>query len=310
MAIAIRDAYGVSLAKYGKENKSVVVLDADVSGSTKSAIFGKECPDRFFNVGISEANMGAMACGFASSGKIPFINTFATFLTSNCLLSLRALASYNSLNVKVMGGYGGLSDAYDGPSHHSLDDLAIMSALPNFTVLVASDEVITDWIVKSCIETEGPTYVRLSRDTMRKVYDENDTFEIGKAKLLREGKDVTVIACGTMVGKAMEAAEELAPQGIDVRVVDMFSIKPIDEQAILESVQKTGKLVIAQEHNRIGGLCDRVCSVIAKAGMACRVEFVAMDDCHAECGDYNQIFAKYKLDAQAVKEAILRLSSK
>ena len=307
MSLAIRDAYGNSLAKYGAMYPNVVALDADVSSSTKSGVFGKAYPERFFNVGIAEANMNAMACGMASAGKIPFVNTFATFITSNGLLSLRALASYSNLNVKVMGAYGGLSDAYDGPSHHSIDDLAIMAALPNFTVLVPSDEVITDWMVKTCIEREGPVYMRLSRDVMPVQYKEGEAFELGKAKTLREGEDISILACGVMVGKAMEAAETLAKEGISARVLDMFSIKPVDEDAIIQAATQTGGIVVAEEHNVYGGLCSIVASTLVRRQASCPVAFVALEDTHAETGGYAGLLQKYGLDASSIVKAVRKL---
>lgn len=310
MAVSIRDAYGAALVKYGKDNADVVVLDADVSGSTKSGMFGNEFPGRFFNVGIAEANMNAIACGFASAGKIPFTNTFATFTTSNGLLSMRALASYNNLNVKFIGAYGGLSDSYDGPTHHSIDDLAVTTALPNFTVAVASDEVVTDFLVKSAIETNGPFYIRLSREAMPKLYEEGTRFTLGKANRVLDGKDVTVIACGVMVSQALEAAEILRADGLDVGVVDMFTVKPLDAGAVIEAAERSGALVVAEEHNRYGGLCASVCQALAEAGKCVSVEFIALNDEHTESGAYSELLAKYGLDSAAIagacKKAVAR----
>lgn len=303
MAVSIRDAYGAALVKYGKDNADVVVLDADVSSSTKSGLFGKEYPERFFNVGIAEANMNAMACGFASAGKIPFTNTFATFTTSNGLLSMRALASYNNLNVKFIGGYGGLSDSYDGPTHHSIDDLAVTTALPNFTVAVASDELITDFLVKIAIETEGPFYIRLSREALPKLYEEDAAFTLGKANRLLDGKDVTIIACGVMVSQAVDAAKILRADGLSVGVVDMFTVKPLDADAVIEAAGRSGALVVTEEHNRYGGLCASVCQALAEAGKCVPVEFVAINDEHAESGAYGELLARYGLDSVAVAEA-------
>jgi len=303
MALSIRDAYGAALVKYGKDNADVVVLDADVSSSTKSGLFGRECPDRFFNVGIAEANMNAMACGFASAGKIPFTNTFATFTTSNGLLSMRALASYNNLNVKFIGAYGGLSDSYDGPTHHSIDDLAVTMALPNFTVAVASDEVVTDFLVRSAIETKGPFYIRLSREALPKLYEESGEFTLGRAKRILNGKDVTVIACGVMVSQAVNAAELLREAGLDVGVVDMFTVKPLDVDAVIEAARRSGALVVAEEHNRYGGLCASVCQALVAAGECVPVEFVTLNDEHTESGAYDALLARYGLDDIAVAEA-------
>ena len=304
MAKAIRDVYGEVLLACGRENPDIVVLDADVSGSTRSGVFGKEFPDRFFNVGIAEANMTAMAAGFASAGKIPFVNTFASFLTTLGLLPMNALASYSNIPVKIMGGYGGLSDAFDGPSHHAIEDLAIMRSLPNFKVYVAGDAAQVPWLIRHAIGETSPVYVRLSRDKFPEVYAEGEQFEDGKGKIVREGGDVTVIACGILVGFAAQAADELAKEGVGVRVVDMFRIKPIDVDLIVESAKKTGAIVTAEEHSIIGGLGGAVCETLCEAGAAVPVTRVGLKDCHAECGPYKKLLAKYGLDAQAVINAV------
>jgi transketolase len=309
MPRSIRDVYGDMLVKYGRENENVVVLDADVSGSTKSGVFGKEFPDRFFNVGIAEANMVAMAAGFATTGKIPFANTFAVFMTTIGLIGARAFGSYSKLNIKLMGAYGGLSDSFDGPSHHSVEDLAIMRALPNFEVLVATDEVQTEWLIKHAIETKGPMYIRLSRDASPTVYQPDAVFVPGKGNIVREGKDATVFACGMMVGLAMEAAENLAKKGIEIRIVDLFSIKPIDVELILASAAKTGAVVTAEEHSVIGGLGSAVAEVLATGNACVPVEFVGLQDVHAECGKYADLLCKYGLDADSIElgvEAVLK----
>jgi transketolase len=302
MAKAIREVYGEALVRYGRDNPDVVVLDADVSSSTRSALFQAACPDRFFNVGVAEANMAGMAAGLASVGKIPFVNTFATFITTLGLLPARIFGSYSNANVKFMGTYSGLSDAYDGPSHHAIEDVAIMRALPNFRVYVASDEVLTDWIVKHAIESKGPMYTRLSRDVFPSVYEPGTRFEDGKGKVLREGKDVTIAACGVMVGFALEAAKELALGGIEARVIDLFTLKPLDEGLLLDSARSTGALVTAEEHSVIGGLGGAVAEVLVRAGAGALVPmgFVGLADCHAECGAYKELLSKYRLDVPAI----------
>lgn len=304
MAKAIRDAYGESLLKYGAENTNVVALDADVSGSTKSAVFGKQFPDRFYNCGISESAMVGMAAGMAINGKIPFVNTFAVFLTTLGAIGARAFMSYQNLNIKFMGGYGGLSDAYDGASHQALEDIATMRALPNLTVMVASDEIITDWMVKTAIDVNGPMYIRLSRDSAPVCHTPEMKFEIGKGLVVREGADATIIACGVMVGQSIAAAEKLAAKGINVRVVDMFTIKPIDAELIVKCAKETGVLITAEEHNVVGGLGSAVAEVLAKEGCQVPVEMVGMQDCHGESGDYNALLAKFGLDADGVAAAV------
>ena len=302
MAKAIREVYGEALAKYWRGNPDVVVLDADVSGSTRSALFREVCPERFFNVGVAEANMSAMAAGFASVGKIPFVNTFAAFITTIGLLSARIFGSYSRLNIKFMGAYGGLSDAYDGPSHHSIEDLTVMRALPGFRVYAASDEVLTDWLVRHAIESEGPMYVRLSRDAFPSVYEPGTLFEDGKGKVVRKGRDVTIVACGVMTGLALDAAEALAAEGIDAAVIDMFTIKPLDAELLLEFARSTGAVVTAEEHSVVGGLGGAVAeTLVAVAEPVCvPVGFVGLADCHAECGSYAELLSKYRLDAPAI----------
>ena len=310
MPKSIRDTYGEALLACGRENKNIVVLDADVSGSTRSSMFGKEFPERFFNVGIAEANMTAMAAGFASAGKIPFVNTFAAFVTTLGLLPARALCSYSKLPVKLMGAYGGLSDAFDGPSHHAVEDLAIMRSLPNFKVYVAGDATQARWLVKHVIDDPSPVYVRLSRDTFPDVYTGDGAFTDGKGIVVREGCDATVIACGILVGFASEAADELSKEGISVRVVDMFCIKPIDAGLVIESAKKTGAIVTAEEHSIIGGLGGAVCETLCEAGAAVPVARVGLNDCHAECGPYKKLLAKYGIDKQAVIDAVRGLVAK
>lgn len=299
-----RDVYGDALVRYGKDNENVVVLDADVSNSTKSAGFGKDFPERFFNAGIAEANMVSMAAGLATTGKIPFINTFAVFLNSIGLIGARNFGSYSKLNMKFIGAYGGLSDSYDGPSHHSLEDIAIFRTLPNFQVFVASDEYLTDWLVKNAIEVNAPMYIRISRDETRTVYTPETKFEAGKGKVIREGNDATIIACGVMVGQAVEAAEKLAEQNIYVRVIDMFTIKPVDRELILESSALTGAIVTAEEHSVIGGLGGAVAEVLTSYGGKIVQEFVGVNDCHAECGQYSQLLDKYGLGVDSLVAAV------
>lgn len=304
MSKAIREAYGECLKKYGADDERIVVLDADVSGSTKSAIFGKAYPDRFYNCGIAEYAMMGMAAGMARNGKIPFVNTFAVFLTTIGAQAARAALSYSGLNVKMMGGYGGLSDAYDGCTHHALEDIAMMRTLPGMTVMVASDEQITDWMVKTAIEVEGPMYIRLSRDASPDCHPADAKFELGKGMVVQEGTDVTVIACGLMVSTAIAASKLLADKGISVRVVDMFTIKPIDAELIEICAKETGAIVTAEEHSVIGGLGGAVAEVLAKCGCGVPVEMIGTQDTHAESGAYKDILHKYGLDAEAVAAAI------
>ena len=224
MAKQLREVYGSVLAELGDSNPDIVVLDADLSGSTKSKLFAEKHPDRFFNMGIAESNMVSTAAGLASVGKIPFVNTFTVFLTTLGLIAARGQVCYGNLNVKFGGAYCGMSDALDGASHHALEDIANMRSLPNMRILVPSDETSTRWATKWAVDNDGPVYLRLSRDVYPDLYPAGTQFELGKGAVVRDGTDVTVIACGLLVHKAMEAAEELAKNGISVRVVDMLSL--------------------------------------------------------------------------------------
>ena len=303
MAKAIREVYGETIKKYGELNKDIVVLDADVSGSTKSAMFGKEYPDRFYNCGICEYAMMGMAAGMAKSGKIPFVNTFAVFLTTLGSLAARTFMSYSGLPIKMMGAYGGMSDAFDGATHHALEDIAMMRTLPGVNVMVASDAQITDWMVKTAIEVKEPMYIRLSRDAAPDCHPADAKFELGKGMVVREGSDVTIIACGLMVSTAITAAEALAAKAISARVVDMYCIKPIDAELIEKCAKETGAVVTAEEHSVIGGLGGAVAEVLAKAGCAVPTEMVGMQDRHGESGPYKDILHKYGMDAEAVAAA-------
>lgn len=307
MEKTLRDVYGEALLKYGAENQKVVVLDADVSSSTKSSIFGKAYPERFFNTGICENAMVSMAGGMAINGKIPFVNTFAVFLSTIGLLGARMFLSYSDLNIKLMGAYGGLSDSYDGASHQSLEDVAAMRNLPGVTVMVASDELITDWMVKTAIDTVGPMYIRLTRNAVPICHKENTNYQIGKGIVVKDGTDVTVIACGTMVFEALEAAEKLKEKNIRVKVIDMFTIKPIDQELIIKSAKETGAIVTVEEHSVIGGLGSAVAEVLVAEGMNAPVEMVGTKDCHGCSGTYDEILKKYGLDSTSIAEAAERV---
>ncbi|MCL2674196.1 MAG: transketolase family protein [Defluviitaleaceae bacterium] len=315
MPKTIREAYGEALVKYGKNDNRIVVLDADLAGSTKSSIFAKAYPERFFNVGIAEANMVAMAAGMATEGKIPFVNTFAVFLTTMGVLGARTLAGYGGAPVKFMGAYGGMSDAYDGATHHAIEDIAIMRALPEFEVLVASDATITDWMVRAAIDSGKPMYIRLSRGSMPDLYKPDEKFEVGKGKIIHEGakNDVTIIACGIMSGFSVEAAQRLEQEGLSVRVVDMYSIKPIDGELIAKCASDTKLIITAEEHNIYGGLGSAVAEVLAKLPNAAPMDMVGINDCYTQTGSYDALLHHYGVDTDGivkkVKECYAKLSS-
>lgn len=304
MAKAIREVYGTVLKELGETNKDIVVLDADLSGSTKSGIFGKAYPERFFNMGIAESNMVATAAGLSTVGKVPFVNTFAVFLTTLGLISTRGQVCYGNLNVKFGGAYCGMSDALDGATHHATEDIAVMRSLPNMRVIVPSDAASTRWATKYAAETYGPMYLRLSRDVYPDLYTGDASFEMGKGAVVRDGGDVTVIACGIMVHKAIEAAERMAGKGVSVRVVDMYSVKPIDSELIVRCARETGAIVTAEEHNIYGGLGGAVAEVLAKSGVGAPTEFVGIQDTFTESGKYGDLLHKYGLDADGVVSGI------
>lgn len=304
MAKSIRDVYGAVLAELGETNKDIVVLDADLSGSTKSAVFGKAHPERFFNMGIAESNMVATAAGLATTGKIPFVNTFTVFLTTLGLISTRAQVCYGNLNVKLGGAYCGMSDALDGATHHATEDIAVMRSLPNMRVIAPSDETSTRWATQWAVENPGPVYLRLSRDVYPDLYPAGTKLEFGKGAVVREGSDVTVIACGLLVHKAIEAAEIFAAKGVSVRVVDMYSIKPIDRELILKCAKETGAIVTAEEHNIFGGLGSAVAEVLAWGGASAPTEFVGIQDVFTESAPYSQLLKKYGVDADGVAVGI------
>jgi len=304
MAKAIREVYGTVLKELGETNKNIVVLDADLSGSTKTAIFGKAYPERFFNMGIAESNMVATAAGLSTTGKIPFVNTFTVFLTSLGLCATRGQVCYGNLNVKLGGAYCGMSDALDGATHHALEDIAVMRSLPNMKVIVPSDETSTRWATKYAVDTYGPMYLRLSRDVYPDLYAEGTEFEMGKGNIVRDGSNVTVIACGIMVHKALEAAKMMEEKGVSVRVVDMYSIKPIDKDLILKCAAETGAIVTAEEHNIYGGLGSAVSEVLAWGGAAAPTEYVGLQDVFTESGKYGDLLRKYGIDANGVVAGI------
>ena len=300
MSKAIREVYGTVLKELGEANENIVVLDADLSGSTKSAIFGKAFPERFFNMGIAESNMVATAAGLSTTGKIPFVNTFTVFLSTLGLIAARGQVCYGNLNVKFGGAYGGMSDALDGASHHALEDVAVMRTLPNMQVLAPADAAATRWATQYAAEHYGPVYLRLSREAFPDLYGEDAKFEMGKGAIVRDGSDVTVIACGLLVHKAIEAAERLAEKGVSVRVVDMYSIKPIDKELILRCAAETGAVVTAEEHTIYGGLGGAVSEVLAWGGAGVPTEFVGVQDTFTESGKYADLLRKYGVDADGV----------
>lgn len=262
--IATRDAYGEVLAELGAENENVVVLDADLSGSTKTAGFAKKFPERFFNMGIAEANMIGTAAGLAAAGKIPFASTFAIFAVGRAWEQVRQSVAYPKANVKIVATHSGVTVGEDGGSHQAIEDIAIMRAVPNMTVIVPADGVETKLAIRAAAAYKGPVYVRLGRNKVETVVPDGFKFEIGKGVTLREGSDLTIIGTGLMTAQALAAAEQLQAAGISARVLHIATIKPLDEELILTAARETGAIVTCEEHSIVGGLGGAVAELLAE----------------------------------------------
>lgn len=301
--IATREAYGVALAKAGAVNPKVVVLDADLSKSTKTDVFAKAYPERFFDMGIAEQNMYGVAAGLAASGKIPVASTFAMFAAGRAFEIIRNSVCYPKLNVKICATHAGLTVGEDGASHQAIEDLALMRAIPNMTVINPADGVSTEKLVAQAIEMYGPCYIRLGRAAVPNFYPEDATIEIGKGCELRKGTDVTIVATGIMVNEAMIAAETLEAKGVSVRVVDIHTIKPMDEAILVKAATETKFIVTAEEHNIIGGLGSAVSEVLAEKAPA-KVLRVGVMDTFGESGKPNELMEKYGLTAKHIVEVI------
>ena len=297
--ISMRETYGRSLVELGRAEPDVVVLDSDVAQSTKTVYFGQEFPDRYFNFGIQEANMMDAAAGLASMGLIPFVNTFSFLATLRASEQIRTSIAYNNLNVKVIGSYGGLSDSYDGASHQSVSDIAVMRSMPNMSVVVASDGSEIKAMLDALLCHEGPVYLRLCRNELPVIMGEANAFQVGKADLLRQGKDLTIAVTGILLERTLKAAEELAREGIDSRILRVPTLKPIDTEAIVEASEETGAFVTVEEHNIIGGLGSAVAEVLGRTKPA-PVEMVGISDTFAESGDYDQLLDKYGMSVENI----------
>ncbi len=309
MAKATRDAYGEILKELGAENPKIVVLDADLSSSTKTAEFKKVFPERHFNCGIAEQNMMGVAAGFATTGKIPFASTFAVFGAGRAYEQIRNSICYPKLNVKIAVTHSGLTVGEDGATHQMLEDISLMRTLPNMTVTVPADAAETKAIIRWAADYEGPVYIRMGRAKVEDVMPEGCTFTAGKATLLRDGADVTLMACGVMVAPALEAAEILDAEGISARVVNMSSIKPIDATAIQEAVKMTGAIVSCEEHNIIGGLGAAIAEVLVQSTPA-PMEMVGTKDTFGESGTPDALLEKHGLTAAHIVLAAKRVISR
>ncbi len=301
LGMATREAFGKALVELGKENKDVVVCDADLSKSTYTNLFAHEFPDRFFECGIAEANMVGIGAGLASSGKIPFVSSFSCFVMNKGFEQLRVTAAFPNKNLKVVGTHSGISIGEDGPSQMSIEDLSLACALPNFVVMSPADEVSTKALVKAAAAHVGPVFIRTGRAKAALIYNGDQKFEIGKGIELVEGKDVTLIAHGLLVAESIRAAETLEAQGISARVIDLHTIKPLDVELIAKAARETRAIVVSEEHLADSGLGVRVAQVVATAS-PCAMEFVGLHT-YAESGTPEGLMEKYGLVAPNVVDA-------
>jgi len=303
MEVSTRETCGRTLIELGRENPNIVVLDADVSPSTMTSFFAREFPERFFNCGLEEQNMIGIAAGLAASGKIAFATTFVVFVVCRCFDQLRLYLSQPNLNVKIVATHSGISVGEDGASHHAIEDLALCCALPSFTVVVPADAIETAEAIRVAASDYGPFYIRLSRPKTPIVYPEGYHFTLGRAVTMRQGKDATVIAAGIMVAKALEAADILAKQGIDCRIINMHTLKPLDEVAVVKAASETGAIVVAEEHLAQGGLGSRVAQTVAKKKPV-PMEFVNLGDRYAVSGKAEELLQRYGLTARDIEESV------
>ena len=305
--VATRQSYGEALVELGAEHDDFVVLDADLAAATQTGKFKAAYPDRFFDAGIAESNMVGIAAGIATTGRVAFASTFAMFAAGRAFEQVRNSIGYPHLNVKIGATHAGISVGEDGATHQCSEDIALMRTIPGMTVIVPCDDVEAKAAVRAAYEMEGPVYMRFGRLAVPVVNDADSfEFEIGKGILMREGADVTIVACGLMVQASLEAAEALAAKGISAEVIDMHTIKPLDEDIILESAKKTGRVLTVEEHSVIGGLGDAVCAVLAEKNPV-PVKKLGVNDVFGESGPAVDLLHKYGLDAEGVERAVEEL---
>ena len=299
--IATRASYGEALAELGSENENVVVLDADLSGATKTSVFAKKFPDRFFDVGIAEQDLMGTATGMATFGKIPYVSTFAVFAAGRAYDQVRNTVAHTNSNAKICATHAGITVGEDGATHQMLEDIGMMKAIPNMTVICPSDDTQTKWAIKEISKIDGPVYARLSRLATPVIYEEDNQFEIGKGVQIGNGTDATIIATGVTVAEALKAQEILKGKGIDVRVVDMHTIKPIDKELIIKCAKETKRIITIEDHSTIGGLGSSVCDVLSE-NYPTKVEKMGINDKFGESGKAEELMRFYGIDAQAIVE--------
>ena len=302
--IATRDSYGQTLVELGAEHEDIVVLDADLAAATKTGMFKKAYPDRFIDCGIAESNMMGVAAGLAASGMVPFASSFAMFAAGRAYEQVRNSIGYPHLNVKIGATHAGISVGEDGATHQCNEDIALMRSIPGMVVINPSDDVEARAAVRAAYEHEGPVYLRFGRLAVPVINDRPDyKFELGKGVVLREGKDVTIIASGLPVNNCLEAAEKLAADGIDAKVINIHTIKPLDEELVVSATRETGKVVTVEEHSVIGGLGSAVCDVLSEKAPT-KVMKIGINDTFGESGPALELIKKYGLDAESIYEKI------
>lgn len=302
--IATRYSYGNALAELGKEHENLVVLDADLAAATKTGVFKKAYPERFIDCGIAEANMTGVAAGLSTCGKVPFISSFAMFVAGRAFEQVRNSIGYPHLNVKIGATHAGITVGEDGATHQCNEDIALMRTIPGMVIINPADDVEARAAVKAAYEYEGPVYLRFGRLALPIIHNESSyKFEIGKGEILRDGKDVTIVATGAMVSNSLEAAEKLAADGIEAKVINIHTIKPLDEELVVAAAKETGKVVTVEEHSVIGGLGSAVCDTLAQKAPT-QVMKIGMNDTFGESGPAVELLKKYKLDAESIYEKI------
>lgn len=300
-AISMREAFGRSLLDLADKFPEMVVLDADVSSSTKTLEFGKNHPQRFFNVGVAEANMVDIAGGMATCGLKPVISTFSIFVALKCTDQIRNVVCYNNLPVILVGGYAGLSDSFDGTSHQSIADLAILRSMPNMVVVVPGDATEVHHALEQSLDRDGPTFIRLSRNPTPVLFENQPPLEIGQIRRLRDGSDITIGVCGVPTFMAVDAAEQLASEGISVDLLEISTLKPLDTETLVESVSKTGKILTVEEHSVYGGLGSAVAEVLSRECPA-KMDYIGLEDTFAESGPYTELLAKYGISQRSIEQ--------
>jgi len=299
--VSTRQAYGEALAKLGDKYENVVVLDADLAEATKTILFKKKFPDRFFDMGIAEADMIGTAAGLATCGKIPFVSSFAMFAVGRAFEQVRNSIAYPNLNVKIAATHAGITVGEDGATHQAIEDIALMRAVPNMQIICPCDQYEAAWAVEEAAKISGPAYIRLGRSDVPDIYNENQKFEFGKGIELIDGKDVTIIATGIMVSKAIEASEELKNKGISARVIDIHTIKPLDKEIILKAAQETRGIIVAEEHNIIGGLGGAVAEIVSE-NCPTKVIRVGVEDEFGQSGKATELLEEYGLTSKKIVE--------